>query len=174
MGIKFQQVYALEDGRISDMGRTQCAVFLNSVRDYPFLKITLEPRKKTRSINQNSYYFGVVVPMVQDALIEYGNRFDHTLTQDFIHSQIDPEGVHEVLKKYVGKLTKYVALPGGIVATIVGDTKSMTTTEFEDYIESVRAWAADPMEGLGIIIPLPNENLSIGDENVQPKEIEAG
>ncbi|WP_261345040.1 hypothetical protein [Limnoglobus roseus] len=38
---------------------------------------------------------------------------------------------------------------------IGGSTKRLTTVEFEEYTEKVRAWAAT----MGIALPLPNETL---------------
>lgn len=132
--------------------------FLKSVTT-PYVNITITPRKKTRSLSQNAYYFGVVIPAVQAVFNEAGNN-------------LDSEDVHAFLKSEIGKMTIYVRMPNGEFRPIVGSTKTMTTTEFEEYLEKIRAWAADPVAGLGVTIALPNEEfktetLQIGQDNEQ-------
>ena len=84
--------------------------------------------KTSRSDNQNRYYWGVVVKILGDEL-------------GYI-----PEEMHEALKwKFLRK--------GGKLET-VKSTTSLTTTEFETFLELVRIWAITDM---GITIPLPDE-----------------
>ncbi len=104
------------------------------------LKITVAKYKRQRSHQQNSYYWGVIVAHVHDMFLEYGND----LTKDDIHS---------FLKSEVGKLFKEIEGPGGEIHTIVRSSTELSTTEWEDYTEKCRAWAA----GVGLQIPLPNE-----------------
>ena len=88
--------------------------------------------KKHRSNNQNAFLHGVVYPAIVD---ETGN---------------DKEAVHEALKqmflvpRFVDSLGVYVT----------GSTKDLSTKEFEEYIEKIRAWS---VEKLGVRIPTPNE-----------------
>lgn len=104
------------------------------------IKITIEKKKNLRSVKQNSFYWGVVIPWVVTFFQEYGNNFDAMQ-------------VHEYLKSEVGKLDQIVDLPTGI-ARISGNTHKMSTKEFEDYLTKIRAWGAE----WGLTIPLPNEN----------------
>jgi len=106
------------------------------------IKITIEESKKKRSLNQNAYYFGVVVQAVLQMFIEAGN-------------DVDDEEVHLFLKREVGKLTKIITDKQGNKSTILQSTARLSTIEFEQYLERIRAWAA----GLGVVIPLPRENI---------------
>jgi hypothetical protein len=102
--------------------------------------LTIREQKRRRSLNQNNYYFGVLVKRITEVFRDVGNDMDEV-------------EVHEYLKDEVGKLTRIAVLPDGEVVKIRGSTKRLTTAEFENYLEKVRAWAAT----MGIALPLPNE-----------------
>lgn len=86
-------------------------------------------KKKRRSDNQNAYYWGVVVKMLGD------------------HLGMTPEEVHDALKwKFLRKSVS------GLDTT--RSTASLTTTNFEDYLQAVRTWASTE---LAFNLPLPNE-----------------
>lgn len=104
------------------------------------VKITVE-RGRKRSLNQNSYYFGVVVPAVQDMLIEYGN-------------DVDTEETHSFLKEHVGKLVSAVTDKRGRRMAIVKSSTALSSKEWEEYMERIKRWAAQE----GVYIPDPNED----------------
>lgn len=85
--------------------------------------------KKSRSNQQNRYYWGVVCKLVSD------------------HTGYMPEEVHQIMAE---KFLSYEK--DGRVFT--RSTTKLKTAEFEDYMEKCRRWAA--ME-LQVYIPLPNE-----------------
>lgn len=103
------------------------------------LVLTLKEQKKRRSLNQNAYYWGVMVRDITKAFREAGN-------------DMDEQEIHEYLKKEVGKLSRIAVLPDGEVVTIPGSTKRLTTSEFCDYVAKVTAWAA----GMQIMIEPPS------------------
>lgn len=110
------------------------------VMDGKNVRITLEEVKRRRSDKQNRYYWGVIIPMVTEMFLDTGNT-------------LDGEQVHEFLKEHVGALKDVVSDPHGVIHSVVRSSTKLTTAEWEDYMERVRAWAAD----FGLIIPLPNE-----------------
>lgn len=109
------------------------------------VRIIIEECKRKRSLNQNAYYFGVVVQLVHGAMIDAGN-------------DIDTEEVHNMLKVDVGRLVKDVVLPDGTKRKVIRSTTELSTVEFEEYLEKCRAWAAQ----FDLIIPLPHENVMYG------------
>lgn len=111
------------------------------------IKVTIEERKKTRSIRQNSFYFGVIVPLVTNFLNEYG-------------ANIDGDEAHEFLKQEVMKLRREFVTPDGEVRYITGSTTKLTTAEWELQMDKIRAWAAN----VSLILPFPNEE-KIHEEN---------
>jgi hypothetical protein len=105
--------------------------------------ITLKEVKKKRSVNQNAYYWGVVIAAITQMFRDNGNY-------------VDGEDVHEFLKLRVAKLSRMLVTPDGEVHKSLGSTTKLSTMEFEVYLERVRAWAAE----YGCFIPLPNEQVS--------------
>lgn len=88
---------------------------------------------KHRSLNENSYYHGVVIDILSSEL-------------GYTHDEM-----HEVIKwKF---LAHPIELKGQKVMTAVS-TASLSTSEFEGLMAKIRTWAS--ME-LGIYIPEPNE-----------------
>jgi hypothetical protein len=106
------------------------------------LSIEIKEHKNKRSLNQNAYYWGVVVPAVRDLFIGNGDM-------------LDAEEVHDFLKRNVGKLTRVIRAPDNTYQVITASSAKITSAEFENYLEQCRAWAA----GWGVIIPLPNEGV---------------
>lgn len=93
------------------------------------IQLLLEKRKKNRSINQNSYYWGVVIPLLSE------------------YFGYESEEMHEALKyQFLRK--------GNVQLPTVRSTADMTTIEFEDYMARVRRWASIEYS---INIPEPNE-----------------
>lgn len=104
--------------------------------------ITVERKRRKRSLNQNSYYWGIVIPMVQHMLVDFGN-------------DVDPEETHAFLKEHVGKLTGAIVDGKGKRLAIVKSSASLNSAEFEVFLERIKRWAA----AWGTVIPDPNENL---------------
>ena len=129
----------VEKGHISDGCRKAITNVLKSL-DGKFAKITIEERKKNRSLSQNSYYWGVVIPLIVNLFNENGNN-------------VDADQVHEFLKAEVGKLNQKLILPDGEIKNVAGSSAKLKTMEFEDYLAKIRAWAAE----WGCIVPMPNE-----------------
>ena len=99
-------------------------------------------RSRTRSSQQNRYYWGGVIPVVAAGLRELGVRMTAEQTHDLL--------------KYKFCKTEIVTNDGDILETL-GSTARMDTAEFSIFIEQVQQWAA---EYLGIQIPDPNEQTS--------------
>lgn len=104
------------------------------------VRVTVAEVSKKRSLNQNSYYWGVVIAMVREFVNELGN-------------DMDEDEVHEFLKRHVGKLATMIKLPDGSVTKALRSTRKLTPGEFEEYLEKIRAWAAE----FGLIVPFPGE-----------------
>lgn len=103
-------------------------------------EVTIE-NKNHRSGQQNKYYFGCVLPLVKDGLIDVGYRE--------INSN---EQVHDLMK-YMFLKKQIVNEETGEVIETIGSTTKLTTIEFNDYIDRIAQFAA---EMLGVVIPPPN------------------
>lgn len=98
--------------------------------------LTIEPKRKRRSDNQNRYYWAVIVKMLGDY---FGYEGDE---------------MHEALKM------KFLVISGGEGRpdTIKGTSK-LTTIEFNEYIDKVIRWAS---QEFGVVIPDPNQWQDVG------------
>jgi hypothetical protein len=93
-----------------------------------FLAMGHKNKGTVRSLQQNRYYFGVVVELLS------------------AHTGYTPEEMHEALKiKFL--LVKRQGLPDTVMSTA-----RLTKDQFCEYIEKIQRWAATEM---GCVIPDP-------------------
>jgi len=127
-------------------GRLHCGrQIAQLLRCYEGKRVWIEIKqiKNRRSINQNSFYWGVMIPMIADMFREAGTL-------------INNEDVHEFLKQEVMRLQKEIITPTGQVVSILGTTTELSTLEWEAAMDAIRVWAAE----FGVEIPYPNEQLN--------------
>lgn len=107
-------------------------IYMDTFKDSDHLFITIEKitKKKMRSLQQNAYYWGVVIDIL-------ANETGYTKDE-----------MHEALKV---KFLQYENVPG--LPTMRSST-DLSTVEFETYMEMIRRWAS---QDLGIVIPEPNQ-----------------
>jgi hypothetical protein len=102
------------------------------------LEISVRRLRANRSIQQSRYYWGVVVEMLSE------------------YTGFTPDEMHEWLKmKFIPKKLAVCDGNGEVDGEFVvgGSTRKMTTTQFEDYMRTIREWAA---EKLDVVIPDPD------------------
>ncbi len=104
-------------------------------------KITIT-RGKRRTIQENRYYWGVVIPLVYEGLREAG-----------FEKISDKEDAHSVCKSL---FLKEIEQHGDIKIEKAGSTKKLTTAQFEEYIQHIVHWAYDY---LSVVIPAPGQQL---------------
>lgn len=93
--------------------------------------VLVKPHRRIRSGNQNAWYWGVVLAIIAD-------HTGHTSAE-----------MHEFLKL---KFNSKPITVNGEMKLIGSTTTDKNTSEFSEYIEQVRAWAAIE---LGLTIPDP-------------------
>lgn len=133
MNDKRRHAIEVIDGKVKFLNRRE---FDNEIKDFEGRKawLIIAGRRNVRSINQNAYYWGVIIDMIG----KYLGYF--------------PDEMHEVLKR------KF--LPAKVVnlkdeeIIIPESTSRLDSGEFENYLESIRTWAATD---LNLTIPVPNE-----------------
>ena len=97
------------------------------------IQVVVKEQKNTRSVRQNAYYHAVCVKMLAD---ETGYTKDE---------------MHDILRGMF--LAKTIIFRGKEMYT-VQSTTSLSTTEMEEYLSSIRQWAS--ME-INCYVPDPNE-----------------
>lgn len=129
----------VQNGRVQqatlDTIRTLLAT-LNGKR----VRISIAEIKRQRSLNQNNFWWGVVVPILQEIFEEHGN-------------ECDPESVHHYAVEHIWNWTKVIVDPAGVRRKIVLSSTALDTAQWEDNITKTRAWCAQ----FGRQVPLPNE-----------------
>lgn len=127
----------VENGRIKVIDHPKFVEYLRGLEGKIIELIAREP-KKIRSNNQNSYMWGVVYKI----LSEYTG---HTKDE-----------IHDAMRRM------FLANPNDILK-IPRSTTTLSTKEMEEYLASIRQWAAG--EPLNCSIPEPNEvNYEAPDE----------
>jgi len=105
--------------------------------------ITFSKPKKSRSNNQNRFYWGCVLPLVQNGLLEATGELRSV------------ENIHyKILLPLFAPLNEIVNKDTGECISERLTSSEMTTTQFMEYIMEVQKWSA---EFLSIDIPNPNE-----------------
>lgn len=105
--------------------------------------ITFSKPKKSRSNNQNRFYWGVVLPLVQNGLLDATGELRSV---DNIH--------YKILLPLFAPLNEIVNKDTGECISERLTSSEMTTTQFMEYIMEVQKWSS---EFLSIDIPNPNE-----------------
>jgi len=113
------------------------------------LILTIERKKKKRSLNQNGYYWSCVVPIVKQGLLDAGWEREKVNSND---------AVHELLKHLFCPQLEVVNEQTGEVMKMPPTTTALTTTNMMEYFEDITRWAA---EFLNITIPEPNEVMTL-------------
>lgn len=111
------------------------------------ITLTIERKKRKRSLSQNAYFHGVVVPMCREGFIDVG--YNYTIEETKLE-----------LKKMFA-IGEKVNINTGEIRQFIKDTSGMTTSEMMDFIVEIQQWAA---EFLSIVIPDPGEPLTINFE----------
>ena len=102
--------------------------------------ISIEKKKRKRSLSQNAYYHGVVVGLIKEGFVSMG------------HDGIDSQNVHAFLTgRFLFK--EIINENGGEVIRIPMGTSGLTTTEMMVYIDQCAQFAS---EYLNVIIPPPS------------------
>lgn len=109
--------------------------------------VRIEPEEKKRTLRQNKYLWGVVYKTIVDNDPGY-----------FVNDAVDSlrktarlstaEVVHEFCK---ARFLPSADLPG-LQITVAPSTAKLPRKEFQDYVESIRRWAADELQ---VFIPDP-------------------
>jgi hypothetical protein len=127
----------IKGGKIQN--RQHAAEAFNKLADGQY-RLILEPHR-VRSLDQNAYYWGVVVPLVQRGLYATGDSSIKTeldahnaMKEQFLAQHIVESETLTLLEKR--KLT----------------TTTLNTMQFNAYLEGIKQWAA---EYLNLVIPDP-------------------
>lgn len=125
----------VEKGKLKIDNQTEFLAYLCSLKGN--VQVSVGRRRKPRSIQENNYYFGVVVKTIGDEIGEA------------------PQRTHELLKSLFLKEITYKTIRNKPERfERIKSTTELSTVEMEVYLEEIRRWAA---EFLNVSIPEPNQ-----------------
>jgi len=107
--------------------------------------IKIEKAKKKRSTQQNRFYYGIILPIVQNCLKEAG----HVMTN---------ESTHDLIKLKFLKETLFVNEDTGEVIERIKSTTELSTSQFMDLLAEINNFT---FEYFGVILPSPNDDLTL-------------
>lgn len=141
---------------LSGPRRAQMQADIAKMKEGRYVELELRPLPR-RSNPQNAYYWGVVVAEVCHALQDLGHEVDANLT-------------HEFLKQ------KFNAVPlcnkdGELIGEIGDTTTRMSKSEFSEYIEKIKRFAA---QYLNTVIPEAGQQKEIGFDTIIAQPIDNG
>ena len=140
---KIEITTSIQNGKIKRNAKTVIDAFKSF--EGKNLTLILKPFRNTRSVSQNAYYWGVVIPIWQNILkTEWGEFYSK-------------EETHEFLKYNCNYLEKVNTDTGEIIRLSKSTTQN-TTSDQEDFHLKCRQLAE---EMFSVIIPLPNEQILI-------------
>jgi hypothetical protein len=107
--------------------------------------IKIEKAKKKRSTQQNRFYYGVIIPIVQNCLKEAG----HIMTN---------ESTHDLIKLKFLKEALFVNEETGEVIERIKSTTELSTSQFMDLLAEINNFT---FEYFGVTLPTPNDDLTL-------------
>lgn len=132
-----------DNGALSIQNRQR---LLEWARQYPGKNVVIKFERKgsKRSDPQNRYYWGVCIREITIRLRDLG------------HQWLTDEDVHDMMKLKFN--CEQIVSEHGEVLELPKSTTTLTKTQFAEYVESIRMWAAG---FLSISIPDPGQDLTM-------------
>lgn len=136
---------------ITDVKNGNFSRNLNRIREFlrsvegKTLTLTMKVSRKERTLNQNNYYWAVIVVIWRQLIQDEWGEFMST------------NEVHEFLK-YNCNYTEHFDEDSGMVLRVSKSTKENSTVEQEEFHERARKLAKDMFN---VDIPLPKEQIKI-------------
>lgn len=147
--VKTEHFGYVKDGVLTAVNKNRLA---QDLRMFPDCDVVVIIKKRgKRSILQNAYYFGCVVKEIQLRFRELG----HDVSTDDVHEFLKQKFHYEV-----------IVTPQAEEVRVPRSTTEMNKSEFVEYVERIKDWAADTLE---IYIPEAGQQTSFFVE--EPKKI---
>lgn len=135
-------------GKIHVVPRQEFDAYIGANFEGKKVSVTVAEVKQQRSINQNNYYWGVIIPIASDEMGVTPVEAHHLLGDEFLRYE---------------KVTK-----DGIRRTMIRSTSDLNTAEAEDYYTQCRQFMSREFNAY---IPLPNEVEWKGDKKeIKPRK----
>ena len=145
--MKSIETYAnIEAGKLHISYRDRFVEAISAMKDGRY-RLRLERIYNKRTLPQNAFLHGVVIPEVRLGMIEAG----------YSPAECSTESVKDFLKFRFAK-KEIINVQTGEVLETIENTSDMSTVRLNEFIEEIRVFAA---EYLNHEIPEPNEQMKI-------------
>jgi hypothetical protein len=138
----------VEQGRglvISDDDTRRWAVLMRALAGQRVF-VTIEEWKRQRTLAQNAWYWGIVVPSMATEMTRQASEQDPGWNNGL---PLSNEQCHVLLKR------AFLGIVETPLGQTVKDSHTLSTAEFSEFCERIIAFAASEW---GMVIPTPNEN----------------
>lgn len=125
----------VNQGKVSTAVQNEIRTFL-SMYDGKTVEITLKKARSKRSTPQNRFYWGAIIPIIQQGFKDLGTLLDKDETHYFLRERYNYK---EIVNENTGESVK-----------IPQSTTTLTKSEFSEYVEKIAQFGA---EFLNVIIP---------------------
>lgn len=115
----------IENGKIVEAEQLRNLLAKHHGKD---VKITVERKRKNRSLNQNSFMHGPFLESLAEMFADFGHDYE-------------PEFVKDIFKKQFG-VKREVKMPDGSIEMVEVSTAKWSTTECETAMERARRFYA--------------------------------
>lgn len=148
MNHKFQYFGKVENGSLKITNRKMFDRDIENVFNGKEISITIEKKRVKRSDPQNRYFHGIIIPIVQQGLLDAG--YEEAKSREWVKDLIKMQClVKETFSETTGECIKSL-----------GKTSQLTKSEFCELVESVQRWSA---QFLNVVIPNPGEQVDLFD-----------
>lgn len=137
----FNKTVRVVEGKLPDTVRREIKSFFDRIKSGS-VTIQIKRYHARRSVNQNAYYWGVVIPMIMEEMGELDSQYTHNLLKEIMSPKFPwmREEGREVNGKWIDGPLK--------------SSKDYDKAQWEELMSAVRIWASI---NLGINIPEPNQ-----------------
>lgn len=140
----------IKDGVLHLLGRKRLDADIKQMKNCD-VAITIK-RKGKRSLPQNRYYFGVVLPEIRRELIRIGQ----------IRPDVTTEDLHGAFKMKFNPDNIRDEETGEVLLEVGGSTAALNKDEFSAYVDRIIFWAG---ESLGLHIPPPETQTTLFNQS---------
>lgn len=132
----------IKEGRMNKHTANEIAVCLKSFEGKR-VEVSISKKKKSRSNEQNRFYWGCVIPILRNHLIELGNKFSVEQTHDLLKYKFLKEAIRVNEDEFIDRIKS---------------TTELSTMEFMEFILEIQQWC---LEMFDLVIPNPNEQINL-------------
>ena len=121
---------SIQSGKLTIQNKKRFLQDVSTLKDGSY-ELNLRKRNR-RSIQQNRYYWGVIIFEITHRFNELGNDFTPDMTHDFLKDKFN--------------FVEVVGVGGEFIGKVGGTTTDLNKDEFGVYLDKIIKWSAEFLE----------------------------